>query len=117
MGVLVRRAAGGARGLVFFIGRNAGWWGTPATIPVPYLKGDPEAQAQSILKAKGFKHVHLQDGPSGLVPHGQVIGTSPGAGSAVPPNHTVYLNVSTGAPVAGCPPGWWASPAVRRPPR
>ena len=47
-------------GVVYFIGQNANWWGTPATIPVPYLKGDPEAQAQSILKAKGFKHVHLK---------------------------------------------------------
>jgi eukaryotic-like serine/threonine-protein kinase len=92
-------------GVVYFIGQNANWWGTPATIPVPYLKGDPEAQAQSILKAKGFKHVQLQDGPSGLVPHGQVIGTNPGAGSAVPPNHTVYLNVSTGAPMAAIPTG------------
>ncbi len=50
-------------GVVYFIGQNANWWGTPATIPVPYLKGDPEAQAQSILKAKGFKHVHLARWP------------------------------------------------------
>ena len=93
----VRRPAGRARVLVYFIGQNANWWGTPATIPVPYVKSDPEAQAQSILKRRGSS-TSIQDGPSGLVPHGQVIGTTPGAGSAVPPNHTITLNVSTGAP-------------------
>ena len=91
--------------VVYFIGHNANWWGTPATIQVPYLKGDPEAQAQTILKDKGFKHVQSQDGPSGLVPNGQVIGTAPGAGSSVPPDQTILLNVSTGEPLVPVPSG------------
>jgi eukaryotic-like serine/threonine-protein kinase len=96
--------------VVFFIGQNADWWGTPATIKVPYLRGDDAAQARAILKDQGFKHVSSQDGPSGLVPHGQVIGTIPGAGAYVPPNHTVLLDVSTGAPLVPIPTGLVGKP-------
>ncbi len=91
--------------VVYFIGRNANWWGTPATIQVPYLRGDSAAQAQTTLKNKGFKHVLAHDGASGLVPHGQVIGTTPGAGSYVPPDHTIVMAVSTGAPLVPVPSG------------
>ena len=91
--------------LVFFIGQNADWWGTPAAIKVPYLKGDPEAQARTILNDQGFKHVTSEDGKSPLVPKGQVIGTAPAAGAVVPPNHIVMLNVSTGPPMVPVPTG------------
>ncbi len=89
--------------LVFFIGQNAGWWGTPAAIKVPYVKSDAVAQAQQILKADGFKYVVIQDGHSALMPSGQVLGTSPGAGSNVPPNNPVTLNVSNGPPLVVVP--------------
>ena len=91
--------------VVFFIGQNANWWGTPAAIRVPYLKGDPEAQARAILSDQGFKHVSSEDGKSPLVPKGQVIGTAPAAGAVVPPNHIIMLNVSTGAPMVPVPSG------------
>jgi eukaryotic-like serine/threonine-protein kinase len=91
--------------VVYYIGRNAGWWGTPATIQVPYVRGDPEAQARSVLIDKGFKHISSQDGPSGLVPNGQVIGTTPAAGSFTPPDHPIVLNVSTGEPLIPVPSG------------
>ena len=89
--------------LVFFIGQNAGWWGTPADIKVPYVKSDAVAQAEGVLKAAGFKNVALQDGHSALMPSGQVVGTSPGAGSNIPPSDTVTLNVSSGPPLVAVP--------------
>ncbi len=91
--------------LVFFIGRNAGWWGPPANIKVPYLRGDTLAQAQGYLKTAGFKKVASQDGPSSLVPSGQVIGSSPAAGALVPPSNTVTLNMSAGPPLVAVPTG------------
>ena len=91
--------------VVFFIGQNAGWWGTPADIRVPYLKGDTEAQAKEALHDAGFKVVSAQDGASPLVPPGQVIGTLPAAGAVVPPNHTIMLDMSTGPPMVPVPAG------------
>ncbi len=40
--------------VVFFIGQNANWWGTPAAIKVPYLKGDPESHDRAILSDQGL---------------------------------------------------------------
>jgi serine/threonine protein kinase/beta-lactam-binding protein with PASTA domain len=90
--------------LVFFIGRNAGWWGTTADIQVPNLKGDTVAQAAAALRRSGFHATPiLKDGPSLLIPSGQVISTSPAAGTMVPPGSRIVLNVSDGAPLVNVP--------------
>ena len=89
--------------LVFFIGRNAGWWGTVADIKVMNVKGDTVAQARSSLKGQGFDNVAVHAEHSQLVQTGLVMGTSPQAGSVVPPSATVTLDVSSGAPMAAVP--------------
>ena len=89
--------------LVFFIGRNAGWWGTVADIKLMNVKNDTAAQARSSLKAQGFDNVAVQLEHSQLVQSGLVIGTSPQAGSVVPPSTMVTLDVSSGAPLAAVP--------------
>jgi beta-lactam-binding protein with PASTA domain/tRNA A-37 threonylcarbamoyl transferase component Bud32 len=89
--------------LVFFIGRNAGWWGTVADIKLMNVKNDTVAQARSSLKGQGFHNVAVRPEHSQLVQSGLVIGTSPQAGSVVPPSTTVTLDVSSGAPLAAVP--------------
>jgi len=89
--------------LVFFIGRNAGWWGTVADIKLMNVKSDTVAQAKSSLKAQGFDNFAVQPEHSQLVQSGLVMGTSPQAGSLVPPSATITLDVSTGAPLAAVP--------------
>ena len=89
--------------LVFFIGRNAGWWGTVADIKLMNVKNDTVAQAKSSLKGQGFDNVAVRPEHSQLVQSGLVIGTSPQAGSVVPPSTTVTLEVSSGAPLAAVP--------------
>ena len=89
--------------LVFFIGRNAGWWGTVADIKLMNVKNDTVAQATTSLKEQGFNNVAVQPEHSQLVQSGLVIGTSPQAGTVVPPSTTVTLEVSSGAPLAAVP--------------
>jgi len=89
--------------LVFFIGRNAGWWGTVADIKLMNVKSDTVAQAKSSLKAQGFDNFAVQPEHSQLVQSGLVMGTSPQAGSLVPPSATITLEVSSGAPLAAVP--------------
>ena len=89
--------------LVFFIGRNADWWGTPSDIKVPLVKGDTVVQAQFMLRQQGFRYVDRHYEQSSLVPGGQVIGTSPPNGASVPPSHTITLDISTGAPMFPVP--------------
>ena len=89
--------------LVFFIGRNAGWWGTVADIKLMNVKNDTVAQARSSLKGQGFDNVAARPEHSQLVQSGLVMGTSPQAGSVVPPSTTVTLEVSSGAPLAAVP--------------
>jgi serine/threonine-protein kinase len=89
--------------LVFFIGRNAGWWGTVADIKLMNVKNDTVAQARSSLKGQGFDNVAVRPEHSQLVQSGLVMGTSPQAGSVVPPSTTVTLEVSSGAPLAAVP--------------
>ena len=89
--------------LVFFIGRNAGWWGTVADIKLMNVKNDTVAQARSSLKGQGFDNVAVQPEHSQLVQSGLVIGTLPLAGSVVPPSTVVTLEVSSGAPLAAVP--------------
>ena len=90
--------------VVFFIGHNANWWGTPATIKVPVPEGrpggsgpdHPEGHRASSTCSPG-RHEPL------WCPSGQVIGTAPGCRArASRPTTRSLLNVSTGAPlVAG----------------
>ena len=89
--------------LVFFIGRNAGWWGTVADIKLMNVKNDTVAQARNSLKGQGFDNVAVRPEHSQLVQSGLVIGTSPQAGSVVPPSTMVTLEVSSGAPLAAVP--------------
>ena len=89
--------------LVFFIGRNAGWWGTPANLSVPIVKGDSVTQAESALSAQGFPKAVVHDEKSSLVQSGLVIGTNPAAGASVPPSTIITLYVSTGAPEMAVP--------------
>jgi serine/threonine-protein kinase len=89
--------------LVFFIGRNAAWWGTPSDVKVPAVKGENVAQAKAALNQQGFKDIVEQDLPSTLYQNGLVMGTSPAAGAVVPPSRTISLEVSTGAPLALVP--------------
>ncbi len=89
--------------LVFFIGRNADWWGTPKDIKVPAVKGDTVAQAKTALNQQGFRNIVQQGRPSTLYQNGLVMGTSPGAGAVVPPKRTISLEVSTGPPLALVP--------------
>ena len=89
--------------LVFFIGHNEGWWGTPANLKVPYLKGDSVAEAKALLKQKDFGDVTMQPEHSTLVPDGQVMGTVPAAGATLKPGTPIVLDVSTGPPLATVP--------------
>jgi serine/threonine-protein kinase len=90
--------------LVFLIGHNVGWWGSPTNITVPAnLKGDSVAQAQALLKQAGFGEVTVQHQPTALVPGGQVIGTSPPSGSVVRSGSPIVLDVSAGNPWAAVP--------------
>ncbi|MGC8627472.1 MAG: Stk1 family PASTA domain-containing Ser/Thr kinase [Acidimicrobiales bacterium] len=90
--------------LVFFIGRNAGWWATTTDLAVPSLKGFSVTQAESLLTEKGFHSAPIiKDGPSMLVPSGQVIGTSPPGGTMVAPSTRIVLNVSDGPPLVTVP--------------
>jgi tRNA A-37 threonylcarbamoyl transferase component Bud32 len=88
--------------LVFFIGNNAHWWGNHTVANIPSLKGQQVAGAEAQLKADGL-HWQVAHQPSLQVPLGQVSGTTPGAGSTVPPDHTVTLDVSTGPPYTAVP--------------
>jgi serine/threonine-protein kinase len=89
--------------LVFFIGRNASWWGTPRDIRVPAVRGETVAQAKAALGQRGFKNIGEQGKSSTLYQPGLVMGTSPGAGALVPPSRTISLEVSTGPPPAVVP--------------
>jgi serine/threonine-protein kinase len=89
--------------LVFFIGRNAAWWGTPKDVKVPSVKGYNVAQAKTALNQQGFRDIVQQGQPSTLYQDGLVIGTSPAAGAVIPPSRAISLEVSTGAPLALVP--------------
>jgi serine/threonine-protein kinase len=89
--------------LVFFIGRNADWWGGSGNVSIPSLKGDSVDQAESTLTADGFTKPTLHYQHSSLVQSGLVIGSVPAAGSSVPPDRPITLDVSNGAPMVAVP--------------
>jgi len=75
----------------------------PQPVNVPSVaSGTTYAQAQSTLQAAGLQATENQ-GPNGTVPAGQVINTSPPAGTSVPPGSSVTVNVSTGPPMVNVP--------------
>jgi beta-lactam-binding protein with PASTA domain len=61
------------------------------------------AVAKNSLKQQGFDKFAVVDERSPLVQSGLVMGTSPQAGSVVPPSSTITLDVSSGAPLAAVP--------------
>jgi eukaryotic-like serine/threonine-protein kinase len=75
----------------------------PQPVNVPSVASDTTyAQAQATLQAAGLQATEAQ-GPNSTVPSGQVINTSPLAGTPVPPGSTVTVNVSTGPPMVNVP--------------
>src|SRR5581483_7293869 len=89
--------------LVFFIGRNDGWWGVTTSARVPGVKGDTLSQAESSLRASGFRHFDPKYERDLLVPQGAVISTQPPAGQYAKFSSTIALKVSSGAPLAKVP--------------
>jgi serine/threonine-protein kinase len=74
-----------------------------AEIKLMNVKNDTVAQARSSLEGQGFDNVAVRSVHSQLVQSGLVMGTSPQAGSVVPPSTTITLEVSSGAPLAAVP--------------
>jgi beta-lactam-binding protein with PASTA domain/tRNA A-37 threonylcarbamoyl transferase component Bud32 len=89
--------------LVFFIGRNAGWWDETSPSKVPDVHGLPVAEAKAKLASAGFRNPAVHPETSKLVQKGFVIGTSPAAGSAASGNDTITLDVSAGPPLVAVP--------------
>ncbi|HMK98294.1 MAG TPA: Stk1 family PASTA domain-containing Ser/Thr kinase, partial [Acidimicrobiales bacterium] len=89
--------------LVFFIGRNAGWWGAPSNLTVPIVRSQTVSQAETALSAAGFHRPAVRYETSSLVPNGLVIATVPAAGASVPPASAVTLEVSSGPPQSPVP--------------
>jgi beta-lactam-binding protein with PASTA domain/tRNA A-37 threonylcarbamoyl transferase component Bud32 len=89
--------------LVFFIGRNVGWWDKQASTKIPDLKGYTVSQAEAKLASMGFRHPSVHDEASLLVASGKVVSTSPPAGSSLNPGDPITLDVSTGPPLVTVP--------------
>jgi beta-lactam-binding protein with PASTA domain/predicted Ser/Thr protein kinase len=70
----------------------------PGQKTVPYLRGEPAAQAEHSLHLEGFRYNQTSQ-PSATVKKGDVISTSPSAGSTSGPGSVVQLTVSSGAPL------------------
>jgi eukaryotic-like serine/threonine-protein kinase len=71
--------------------------GGPATIKVPNVVGQSEANARNALQQAGFSDIRSQQQASDTVQAGSVIGTDPAAGTSVATNEPVNLIVSTGS--------------------
>jgi serine/threonine-protein kinase len=70
----------------------------PGQRTVPYVTGEPAAQAKRSLRLEGFRYDETSQ-PSASVKKGEVISTSPAAGSTAGPGSVVALTVSSGAPL------------------
>ncbi|CAG4934716.1 unnamed protein product, partial [Acidithrix sp. C25] len=68
----------------------------PSTISVPDVTGKPSAQAANALGTAGLSLGNTTNQSSNSVPNGDVISTNPPAGTAVAPNSSVDIVVSTG---------------------
>jgi serine/threonine-protein kinase len=89
--------------LVFFIGRNSGWWAKQSSTKIPDLKGYTVRQAEAKLASMGFHHPGVRHLASLLVASGRVVSTSPPAGSSLAPGDPITLDVSTGPPLVTVP--------------
>lgn len=67
----------------------------PAPVNVPNVAGQDQVDAAQTLTDAGFKFAKASQ-PSGSVPAGTVISTSPASGTAAPRGSVVTMNVSTG---------------------
>jgi beta-lactam-binding protein with PASTA domain/tRNA A-37 threonylcarbamoyl transferase component Bud32 len=74
----------------------------PAPVNVPSVAGMDQVEATQTLNGAGFR-VMKESEPSSAVPSGDVIGTSPAAGTPVPRGGTVTIIVSTGPEAANVP--------------
>jgi len=75
-----------------------------APVTIPSVVGDTSyAQAAATLQGAGLKSTQGTSTTSTSVPAGQVIGTTPAAGSAVAPGTTVTVTLSTGPPMITIP--------------
>jgi eukaryotic-like serine/threonine-protein kinase len=74
----------------------------PASVSIPSVANEPEAQAHKRLSRKGLK-VHVEQESSSTVPAGDATRTDPGSGTAVQVGSAVTLFVSTGRPTAQVP--------------
>jgi serine/threonine-protein kinase len=75
----------------------------PGSVSVPAVAGDTVAQASQELKRANLKVGRTQSQSSATYPKGQVISTSPGAGTQVPAGTSVELFVSSGKPLKAVP--------------
>jgi eukaryotic-like serine/threonine-protein kinase len=71
----------------------------PVKVLVPDVTGEPVAQAISTLKAHGLKVAAPVQAPSDTVPAGEVLSTSPAAGTLAPKDRPVTVTVSAGPPL------------------
>jgi beta-lactam-binding protein with PASTA domain len=73
----------------------------PKPVPVPDVRGEPFANAQSALKGQGF-NVARNDVPSDQ-PKGQVVSEDPQPGTPQPAGTTITLSVSSGPTTSQVP--------------
>jgi eukaryotic-like serine/threonine-protein kinase len=76
--------------VVFLTGSSNG-------ISVPDVSGQPLAQAEAALKAKGFTIGNVTKKPSASIPNGDVISTNPGFGSSASKGSAIAIVESSGA--------------------
>ncbi len=89
--------------LIFFLGRELGWWGSAKTLTVPGdLIGKPYQAARSELAADGFTNVGERTVNSAS-PVDQVVGSTPPPRSKMKANGRLVLAVSQGPAQVGVP--------------
>jgi eukaryotic-like serine/threonine-protein kinase len=71
----------------------------PVKVLMPDVTGEPAAQAISTLKGHGLKVAAPVQGPSDTVPAGDVVSTTPPAGTLTPKDRPVTVTVSAGPPL------------------
>lgn len=76
----------------YFLGRNLGYFGGNASIPVPNVVGQQASVATATLKADGLNVAQVQQVSND--PPGSVISTNPAANALVKPGDTITLRVA-----------------------
>jgi beta-lactam-binding protein with PASTA domain len=100
VGLLIVLAA-----LVFFLGRQLGWWDNgSSTLTVPGdLAGQTVASAKAELSQDGFTNVSVTTQPNAKLAANLVVGTTPPAGSKQTSGKPLVLLVSSGPAPVGIP--------------